>query len=105
MEYVYAAMVLHAAGKKITDDAIASVLKAAGVEPDMGRVKALTSALEGVDIEKAIATAAFAAAPAATSAPAGPAPEKKEAKKEEKKEEEKGVPEEEAAGGLSALFG
>jgi len=88
MEYVYAAMVLHAAGKKITEDAIASVLKAAGVEPDMGRVKALTSALEGVDIEKAIATAAFAAAPAVTSAPA-PASEKKEAKKEEKKEDKK----------------
>jgi len=101
MEYVYSAMVLHAAKKPVTEEGITAILKAAGVTADATRVKALTAALEGVDIDKAIATAV--AAPVAA-APAGPA-EKKEEKKEEKKKEEKGVSEEEAAAGLSALFG
>jgi len=101
MEYVYSAMVLHAAKKPVTEEGITAVLKAAGVSADAARVKALTAALEGVDIDKAIATAV--AAPVAAPA-AGPA-EKKEEKKEEKKKEEKGVSEEEAAAGLSALFG
>jgi large subunit ribosomal protein L12 len=101
MEYVYSAMVLHAAKKPVTEEGITAVLKAAGVTADAARVKALTAALEGVDIDKAIATAV--AAPVAAPA-AGPA-EKKEEKKEEKTKEEKGVSEEEAAAGLSALFG
>jgi large subunit ribosomal protein L12 len=101
MEYVYSAMVLHAAKKPVTEEGITAILKAAGVTADATRVKALTAALEGVDIDKAIATAV--AAPVAAPA-AGPA-EKKEEKKEEKKKEEKGVSEEEAAAGLSALFG
>jgi len=102
MEYVYSAMVLHAAKKPVTEEGITTILKAAGVTADAARVKALTAALEGVDIDKAIATAV--AAPVAAAPVAGPA-EKKEEKKEEKKKEEKGVTEEEAAAGLSALFG
>jgi len=101
MEYVYSAMVLHAAKKPVTEEGITAVLKAAGVTPDAARVKALTAALEGVNIDEAIATAV--AAPVAAAPAAGPA-EKKEEKKEEKKKEEK-VSEEEAAAGLSALFG
>ena len=66
MEYVYSAMVLHAAGKEISEDAVTKVLKAAGVEPDTARVKALTASLDGVDIEDAIATAV--AAPVAAAA-------------------------------------
>ncbi len=100
MEYVYSAMVLHAAKKPVTEENITSVLKAAGVTPDAARVKALAAALDGVNIDEAIATAV--AAPVAAAPAAGPA-EKKEDKKEEK--EEKGVSEEEAAAGLSALFG
>jgi len=102
MEYVYSAMVLHAAKKPVTEEGITAILKAAGVTADAARVKALTAALDGVDIDKAIATAV--AAPVAAAPAAGPA-EKKEEKKEEKKKEEKGVSEEEAAAGLSALFG
>ena len=98
MEYVYSAMVLHAAKKPVTEDGMTSVLKAAGVKVDAARVKALIAALEGVNIDEAIATA-VAAAPAA-----GPA-EKKDDKKKEEKKEEKGVTEAEAAAGLSALFG
>ncbi|MCE5295683.1 MAG: 50S ribosomal protein P1 [Euryarchaeota archaeon] len=101
MEYIYSALVLHAAGKQISEDAVAAVLKAAGVEADAAKVKALTGSLEGVDIEEAIASAMVAAAPAAAPAAAGaPAAAPKV---EEKKEE--AVSEEEAAAGLSALFG
>ncbi|MFA5314288.1 MAG: 50S ribosomal protein P1, partial [Methanomassiliicoccales archaeon] len=99
MEYIYSALVLHAAGKQISEDAVAAVLKAAGVEADAAKVKALTASLEGVDIEEAIASAMVAAAPAAAPAAAGaPAAAPKV---EEKKEE--AVSEEEAAAGLSAL--
>ena len=99
MEYVYAALVLHSAGKKIDEAGIKSVLKAAGVEANDARVKALVSSLDGVDIEEAIKTAVAAAAPAAGPA-AGPA-----AAAEEEKPEEKGPSEEEAMAGLGALFG
>ena len=100
MEYVYGALVLHAAGKPVTEDNLKKVLTAAGVKVDDARLKALTASLEGVDIAKAIESAV--ALPAA--APAGPAPAAPE-KKEEKKEEEEKVSEEEAAAGLGALFG
>jgi large subunit ribosomal protein L12 len=100
MEYIYSALVLHAAGKAVNDESIANVLKSAGVEPDAARIKALTASLEGVDIDEAIASAAVA--PVAAAAAAAPAEAKKEKKEEEKKPE---VSEEEAAAGLSALFG
>jgi large subunit ribosomal protein L12 len=102
MEYVYSAMVLHAAKKPVSEDGITNILKAAGVTVDAARVKALTAALDGVNIDEAIATAI--AAPVAAAPAAGPA-EKKEEKKKEEKKEEKGVSEAEAAAGLSALFG
>ncbi len=101
MEYIYAALLLHKAGQKVTEEAVKKVLTAAGVKVDEARVRALVAALEGVDIEKAIESAAMpvvAAAPAASAAPAAGG-HKAEAKKEEKKSEE------EAAAGLGALFG
>ncbi|MEW5936364.1 MAG: 50S ribosomal protein P1 [Candidatus Thermoplasmatota archaeon] len=101
MEYIYSALVLHSAGKQVTEEGLANVLKAAGVAPDPARVKALTAALEGVNIEEAIAGAAFVPGTAPVHAPAEG--EKKPEKKEEKKEEK--VSEEEAAAGLGALFG
>ena len=52
MEYVYAAMLLHSTGKDIDDKAVGSVLKAAGVEADGARVKALVASLGSVDIER-----------------------------------------------------
>lgn len=102
MEYIYGALVLHAAGQKVTEESLKKVLTAAGVKPDDTRIKALTASLEGVNIEEAISTAV--AVPAAAAAPA-PAAEKKEEKKEKKKKEEEPVSEEDAAAGLSALFG
>ncbi len=105
MEYVYAAMLLHKASQKVDEDSVKKVLEAAGVKPDEGRIKALVSALEGVDIDDAIknASAAPVAAAATSDAPAA-ADEAKEDKKEDKeKDDEKN--EEEAAAGLGALFG
>ena len=102
MEYVYAALLLHSAGAEITEEKVAAVLNAAGISADMGRVKALVQALNGVNIEEAISQAqpAFApvaaptAAPTAAPAEAAPAAESEPAKaeaaaeKEEKKKEE-----------------
>jgi len=105
MEYVYSAMLLHSAGKEVSEDAITKILSAAGVEVDATRVKALTASLEGVDIGEAIknaATMSVAAAPAAAPAAGGATTE---AKKEEEEEEEEAVSEDEAAAGLGALFG
>jgi large subunit ribosomal protein L12 len=105
MEYVYAALLLHKAGKPVDENGVTSVLKAAGVEVNEARVKALVAALEGVNIDEAISKAAIAApAPAAAAAPAAGAPAHPEAKP---KEDEKKKEEEEATGmeGLSALFG
>jgi len=103
MEYIYAAMLLHKAGKEITANAVKAVLTAAGVSVDETRVKALVAALEGVNIEEAVkkaaAVTAVAAAPVAAAAHAG------EAKKEDKKKEDSKKADESAAAGLGALFG
>ena len=106
MEYIYSAMLLHSAGKEITEDGIKKVLTAAGVKADDARIKALTASLEGVDIEEAIKTVAapVAAVPAPSEKPSSSGEEKKGEKKKEEKEEEE-VTEEEAAAGLGALFG
>jgi large subunit ribosomal protein L12 len=107
MEYVYSALLLHSAGKPVTEDTVSKVLEAAGVAVDKSRVKALTTSLEGVNIDEAISMAVAmptAAPAAAAAAPAADAPEEAKEEKKEKKEEKK-VSEEDAAAGLSALFG
>ncbi len=105
MEYIYSAMILHSAGKEINDANVKKVLTAAGVKPDEARIKALTAALEGVNIEEALSTQVAPVAPVAA-APATAEPEEKKEEKEKKKDkEEKEVSEEEAAAGLGALFG
>ena len=106
MEYVYGALLLNAAGKPVDEKGITSVVSAAGVSPDTARVKALLASLEGVDMADVLAKAETVAVAAPAAAPA--ASEKKDdkgEKKAEEKKEEKGVSEEEAAEGLSALFG
>ncbi|PLW80420.1 50S ribosomal protein P1 [Candidatus Woesearchaeota archaeon] len=103
MEYVYTAMLLHKAGKDVTEDAVEKVLKAAGVDVDASRVKALVAALNGVNIDEAIEKAAVVSAAPAAAAPAGgdaPAAEAKEEKKEEEKKDDA-----DAGAGLGALFG
>jgi large subunit ribosomal protein L12 len=105
MEYVYAALLLHNAGKPVNEESLTNILTAAGVSADPARVKALVASLEGINIDEAIKTAPMmmAAAPAAASAPAGEA--KPEATKEKKPEEDEKKKEEAALEGLGALFG
>ncbi len=101
MEYVYAAMLLHSLGKEINEESMKKVISATGAEPDEAQIKAVVSALNGVDIDKIISEAQNVTTmtqytPTQTS--------QKEEKKEEKKEEPAVKPEDTAAG-LSSLFG
>lgn len=98
MQYVYAALLLHSAGRRVEESAVTRILEAAGAKPDSARVKALVASLRDVNIEEAIKKAAVQPAAAAAKAE-----EKPSAKKEEKPAE--GKTEEEAAEGLSSLFG
>lgn len=101
MEYVYSALLLHAAKQEVTEAAVTKVLEAAGITPDSSRVKALIASLKNVNIDDAIAKAAVVAAPQAATAPAASNASVAAAKP---KEEEKKT-EEEAAAGLASLFG
>jgi large subunit ribosomal protein L12 len=98
LEYMYAAMLLHSAGKEISEDAVSNVLNAAGISPDNVRVKALVAALAEVDINEALKAPVLTAA----AAPAAAAPAAEEEEEEQPKEEEE---EEEDLQGLGALFG
>ena len=99
MEYVYAALLLHSAGEKVTEDSVTKVLTAAGIKTEEPRVKALVAALSEIKIDDAIKAAQAVPAAAAPAAPAA------EAKKEEKKGEDDKKKSEEALAGLGALFG
>ena len=103
MEYVYAAMLLHKAGKSIDEENVTKVLQSADIKADPARVKALVAALSEVDIEEAIKSAPTFMAAAAPAAPAEPTAPAAEEKAEEEEKEEKA--EEEALEGLGALFG
>lgn len=108
MEYIYAAMLLHKAGKEINEENLTQVLTAAGINVDTVRIKALVASLAEVNIDEAIKTAptmmaAPVAATPASTAPAAEAKPKEEEKK--KKEEEEKAKEEAALEGLGALFG
>jgi len=106
MEYVYAAMLLHKAGKEIDEKSVSNVLTAAGINVDSVRVKALIASLSEVNIDEAIKAAPtmMVAAPAApATAPAEEQKPKEEDKK--KKAEEEKAKEDAALEGLGALFG
>ena len=106
MEYVYAAMLLHKAGKEINEESVSNILTAAGINADTVRVKALVASLSEVNIDEAIKAAPtmMAAAPAAPAA-AAPAAEEKPKEDEKKKVEEEKAKEDAALEGLGALFG
>ena len=98
MEYVYTAMLLHSAKKDISEGNVSTVLKAAGIQEDSSKIKALVASLKDLNIEEAIKQAAVAQV--AVAAPAQAAT----AHKEEKKEDD-GKAAEAAAEGLGSLFG
>jgi len=95
MENIYAALLLHKAGKEISEDFVKKVVAAAGGEVDESKIKSLVASLKGVDIAKELESASLAIASAGSAPVAAVAAV--EAPKEEKKEA--------AAEGLSALFG
>ncbi|MBN1357928.1 50S ribosomal protein P1 [Candidatus Bathyarchaeota archaeon] len=105
MENVYAAMLLHKAGKEINEENVTNVLTASGITVDAVQVKALVASLSEVDIDEAIKAAPtmMAAAPASAAAPAAEEKPKEEDKK--KKAEEEQAKEDAALEGLGALFG
>ena len=100
MEYIYAALLLDAAGKEISEDSLKGIVKAAGMAPDEAKAKAIVESLKGVNIKEVIKNAQTVQVAAPAAAGAGHA----DAKKEKPKEDEKKT-EEEAASGLASLFG
>jgi len=104
MEYIYAALLLHKAGKEINEETVKKVIEASGISYNEAKSKALVAALSAVNIDEALKTA-LAAAPTAAAAPATTATAPAETKKPKKEEEKEEKKEEEALAGLSALFG
>lgn len=102
MDYVYAALFLHSAGKEISEENLKKVTQAAGIEADDIKIKALVSALKQVNIDDVLKSAV--AAPTIQAPPQAPqsAPQQAPAAAENKEEEKKSG---EAIEGLSALFG
>ncbi|MDI6806816.1 MAG: 50S ribosomal protein L12 [Candidatus Aenigmarchaeota archaeon] len=92
MQEIYSALLLHSAGKPITEENIKKVLEGVGATVDEGKIKALVTSLEGQNIDELLKQAVVTPAP----------PEKKE---EKKAEEEEKKAEEAATVGLSSLFG
>jgi large subunit ribosomal protein L12 len=104
MENVYAALLLHKAGKDVNEDNLKKVIVAAGVEVSADvetQVKSLVASLKGVDIDSELANASLAVSSGAVSSSGTAEPSKAEKKEEKPKEKEKAP----AAEGLSALFG
>ena len=109
MEYIYTALILNELDEEITEDTVTAVLEAAGADVEDSRVKALVAALEDVDIDEAVETAAVApaAAPAAgaggaTEAAAPEAEADEAADAEEADDDEDDEP---SGEGLGTLFG
>ncbi|MFX1418312.1 MAG: 50S ribosomal protein L12 [Promethearchaeota archaeon] len=96
MESIYAALLLHKAGGKITEANVEKVLNAAGAKVDKTEITKLIAGLKSTKIEDIIKSAS--AMPVAA-APTGAVKEKK--KEEVKKKEEA---EEEEPTGIGSLF-
>jgi large subunit ribosomal protein L12 len=105
MEYIYAAMLLHKAGKEINEENLTQVLTAAGISVDAVRAKALVASLTEVKIDEAIKSAPTMMATTAAPTAAAPAAEAKPKGEEKKKKEDEKAKEEAALEGLGALFG
>ena len=97
MQNIYAALLLHKAGKEINEENLKKVVQAVGAETDESQIRSLVVSLKGVDIDKELESASLAVAPSGGDLKSVPAAKPKE----EKPKEEKAP----AAEGLSALFG
>ncbi len=106
MENIYAAMLLHKAGKEVNEQSVTGVLTAAGITVDAVQVKALVAALSEVNIDEAIKAApTMMAAPATAAAPAEQKPAAAAPEDKKKKAEDDKAKEDAALEGLGALFG
>jgi len=70
MEYIYSALLLHSAGKEITEENVKKVIEATGEKADDAQVKALVAALKDVNIDEAIKNAAMPVAAHVAATPA-----------------------------------
>ncbi|MHA2035286.1 MAG: 50S ribosomal protein P1 [Candidatus Hodarchaeales archaeon] len=86
MESIYAALLLHKVGGKITEANVEKVLTAAGAKADKTEIVKLIAGLKEANIDEIIKSAGTTSVMAAPAG--GKAKEKKEAKKEEEEEEE-----------------
>jgi large subunit ribosomal protein L12 len=96
MELIHSALLLNKAGKEINEVNVKKVLESVGLHTEEGKIKALITALENVNIEEIIKEASVM--PVHTQAV-----QQQDVKKEEKKEEKKA--DDSAAVGLGSLFG
>jgi len=101
MNLIYGALLLHSAGKQVTEETVKKVADAVGGAEE-AQVKALVAALEGVNIGDVISKAAM---PVAVATPVAASAQQAAEKKDEVSEEDQTKKAEEAAAGLSALFG
>ena len=102
MDYVYAALFLHSAGKEISEENLKKLTQAIGAEADEIKIKALVAALKEVNIDEILKSAAAAPAAPAQQQPTQAAQKQAAPAEESKEEEKKGG---EALEGLAALFG
>ena len=94
MESIYAALLLHKVGGKITEANVEKVLTAAGAKADKTEIAKLIAGLKEADINEIIKNSGTASVIAA------PVGEKPQEKKEEKKKKE----EEAEPTGIGSLF-
>lgn len=105
MEYVYAALLLDAAGKEVNEKNILEVVKAAGLTPNEAQAQAVAASLKGVNIKDVIKNAQTMQVAAQSSQAANAAQAGAEAKKPKAEPKEEAKSEAEAASGLASLFG
>jgi len=98
MEYIYAALLLHKAGKPINEENLKKILEATGISYNDAKAKSFVESLKDVNIEEVISKPQVATTPAKET-------QKPEAKEEKKKPKEEKKSEEDAIAGLGSLFG
>ncbi|MHA2048573.1 MAG: 50S ribosomal protein P1 [Promethearchaeota archaeon] len=89
MESIYAALLLHKVGGKVTEANVEKVLTAAGAKADKSEISKLIAGLKEADIDEIIKSAG--SAPVLAAPVEGKTKEKKEEKKEEVEEEPTGI--------------
>ena len=105
MEYIYAVMLLNSAQKEVNEKNVTAVVKAAGIDVDLSKIKSIIASLEGVDIEKLIEENSMASVISSAQQANSPSENQpSEDKKEEKKPKIEKPSTEDSAAGLGSLF-